>query len=118
MATTVKHHQMFIGGEWVDGSGDESQPIVSPATGQVIAEVPKATAQDVDRAVAAAKRAFEETWFDSTPKDRMDALLKLADRIDEHQLAPGVERHAANREKGPIWELDPRRLLRHHVVLA
>ena len=84
MATTVKHHQMFIGGEWVDGSGDESQPIVSPATGQVIAEVPKATAKDVDRAVAAAKRAFEETWLDSTPKDRMDALLKLADRIDEH----------------------------------
>ena len=84
MATTVKHHQMFIGGEWVDGSEDESQPIVGPATGQVIAEVPKATAQDVDRAVAAAKRAFEETWFDSTPKDRMDALLKLADRIDEH----------------------------------
>src|SRR3989441_3718794 len=84
MATTVKQHQMFIGGEWVPGASGETQPIIAPATGEVIAEVPKATAQDVDRAVAAAKRAFEETWFDSTPKERMQAILKLADRIDEH----------------------------------
>jgi 1-pyrroline dehydrogenase len=84
MATTVKQHQMFIGGEWVPGTSGETQPIIAPATGEVIAEVPKATAQDVDRAVAAARRAFEETWFDSTPKERMEAILKLADQIDEH----------------------------------
>jgi 1-pyrroline dehydrogenase len=84
MATTVKQHEMFIGGEWVPGASGETQPIIAPATGEVIAEVPKATAQDVDRAVAAAQRAFEETWFDSTPKERMEAILKLADQIDEH----------------------------------
>jgi 1-pyrroline dehydrogenase len=84
MATTVKQHQMFIGGEWVDSATGETQSILSPATGEVIAEVPRASAEDVDRAVAAAARAFEETWFDSVPKDRMTALLKLADLVEEH----------------------------------
>jgi betaine-aldehyde dehydrogenase len=84
MATALKHQQMFIGGEWVDGSDGETQPILNPATGEVIAEVPKASAEDVDRAVAAAKGAFEEVWFDTTPGERMAMMLKLADAIDEH----------------------------------
>jgi betaine-aldehyde dehydrogenase len=84
MATAIKKAQMFIGGEWVDGSTGEMQEIWNPATGEVIAEVPKASAEDVDRAVQAAKRAFEETWFDSTPGERQRALLKLADLVDEH----------------------------------
>ena len=84
MATTIKRAQMFIGGEWVDGSGDESQPVWNPATGEVIAEVPKATADDVHRAVAAAKKAYEEVWFDATPKERQAALLAMADVVDEH----------------------------------
>ena len=82
MATAVKQHQMFIGGEWVDGGGEESQPILNPATGEVIAEVPKGTEQDVDRAVAAARKAYDEVWFDTTPKDRSEMLLKLADAIE------------------------------------
>ncbi len=84
MATTIKRAQMFIGGEWVDGSGDESQPVWNPATGEVIAEVPKATAADVDRAVAAARKAYQDVWFDSTPKERQAALLAMADVVDEH----------------------------------
>jgi len=84
MATTIKRAQMFIGGGWVDGSGDESQPVLNPATGEVIAEVPKATADDVNRAVAAAKKAYEEVWFDATPKERQAALLAMADVVDEH----------------------------------
>jgi betaine-aldehyde dehydrogenase len=84
MATAVKAHRNFIGGEWVDSASGETQQIISPATGEVIAEVPKASAEDVDRAVQAARKAFEDTWFDSTPKDRMEALLKLADLVEEH----------------------------------
>ena len=49
----------------------------------MIASVQEGTAEDANRAVAAAKKAFE-TWYDSTPKDRQLALLKLADRIEEH----------------------------------
>src|SRR5207237_9716591 len=58
--------------------------IIGPATGEVIATVQEATAEDADRAIAAAKRAFEQVWFDSTPKDRQLALLRLADAIESH----------------------------------
>jgi betaine-aldehyde dehydrogenase len=84
MATTVKRQRMFVGGEFVDAGSGETQAIVSPATGETVAEVPKASAEDVDGAVAAAKKAFEETWSDSTPSERQRALLKLADLVEEH----------------------------------
>src|SRR2546423_7894712 len=57
--------------------------VVNPATGDVIAEVPSATAEDVDRAVQAAKKALVE-WRETTPGERAELLLKLADAIDEH----------------------------------
>src|ERR1700730_7090793 len=84
MKTQVRHHQMFIGGEWVDSSGHEAQGIVDPGLGEVIATVPKGTDKDVDRAVAAARKAYEEVWFDSTPRERSEMLLKIADVILEH----------------------------------
>ena len=84
MSTTLKRHEMFIGGEWTPGTGGEIQEIINPATGKVIAHVPKGTEQDVDRAVVAARRAYDEVWFDSTPRDRSERLLKLASAIEEH----------------------------------
>jgi acyl-CoA reductase-like NAD-dependent aldehyde dehydrogenase len=57
--------------------------VLNPATGEVIAEVPKAGEEDVDRAVAAAEKAWE-TWREKTPKDRMELLLGLADVIDDN----------------------------------
>ena len=88
MATALKRREMFIGGEWVAGSGSESQPIVNPATGETIAEVPKGTEADVDRAVKAARKAYSE-WFETTPRERSEMLLKLADAIlaDADELA-------------------------------
>ena len=77
-------HQMFIGGEWVNSSDGATRDIISPHTGAVMASVQEATAEDANKAVAAAKTAFEETWFDSTPKDRQLALLKLADAIESN----------------------------------
>jgi 1-pyrroline dehydrogenase len=84
LSTTLKRHEMFIGGEWTPSNGDQTQEIINPATGKVIAHVPKGTEQDVDRAVAAARKAYDETWFDSTPRDRSERLLKLASAIEEH----------------------------------
>ena len=75
-------HQMFINGEWVNSSDGGTRDVINPATGAVIASVQEGTAEDADRAVAAAKKAFEDVWFDSTPKDRQLALLKLADAIE------------------------------------
>jgi 1-pyrroline dehydrogenase len=77
-------YRMFIGGEWADASDGNTREIVSPATGDAIAEVPEGTAADVDRAVAAAKKAYDETWSDATPGERMRALLKMADIVEEH----------------------------------
>jgi 1-pyrroline dehydrogenase len=75
-------HQMFIGGEWVDSASGETRDITSPATGEVLASVQEGSAEDVDRAVAAARSAFDETWSDSTPGERQAALLKLADLVE------------------------------------
>jgi 1-pyrroline dehydrogenase len=83
VSTTVSKHHNFIGGEWVDSAGGETMEVLNPATGEVIAEVPAATAEDVDRAVQAAKKALPE-WLETTPGERAEALLKLAAAIDEH----------------------------------
>ena len=83
MSVAVTQHKMFIGGEFVDSSSGETMEVLNPATGEVIAEVPRGTADDVERAVAAAKTAWDE-WRFKTPKDRMELLLKLADVIDEN----------------------------------
>src|SRR5712691_6806931 len=57
--------------------------VLNPATGETIAEVPRASAEDVDRAVQAAKKALVE-WLETTPGERAEMLLKLAAAIDEH----------------------------------
>jgi len=88
MATAVKRREMFIGGQWVAGSGSEGQPVTNPATGETIAEVPKGTEADVDRAVKAARKAYVE-WFETVPKERSEMLLKLAEAVaaDGEELA-------------------------------
>ena len=84
MGADVQKREMFIGGEWVPSASGETQDILNPATGGVIAAVPKGSQEDVDRAVAAARKAFDEVWFDTTPGERQAALLKLADAIDQN----------------------------------
>jgi len=81
MSTTLRRHEMFIGGEWTAGTGGDVQEIVNPATGKVIAHVPKGTEKDVDRAVDAARKAFDGGWSDTTPRDRSERLLRLAETI-------------------------------------
>jgi betaine-aldehyde dehydrogenase len=83
MATAVRTLQNFIDGEFVDPAEGQTEPILNPATGEVIANAPLSTAVDVDRAVSAARGAFEE-WANATPGERASALLKLADEIEEN----------------------------------
>jgi 1-pyrroline dehydrogenase len=83
VSTTVSKHQNLIGGDWVDSAGGETMGVLNPATAEVIAEVPRASAEDIDRAVQAAKKALPE-WLETTPGERAEFLLKLADAIDEH----------------------------------
>ena len=83
MATTAPTLQNFIGSEPVDAAEGQTEPVLNPATGEVIAHAPLSTAQDVERAVRAARAAFPG-WAASTPGERASALLKLADTIEEH----------------------------------
>jgi 1-pyrroline dehydrogenase len=83
MGVTVAKRQNLVGGEWVDAVDGGTMEVLNPATGETIAEVPRGTQADVDRAVEAAKKALPE-WLETTPGERAEALLKLADAIDEH----------------------------------
>jgi 1-pyrroline dehydrogenase len=76
-------NENFIGGKWVPARSGRTDPVVDPATGDTIAEVPSSDAADVDAAVTAAATAFPE-WAATTPQERAEILLKFADRIEEH----------------------------------
>src|SRR6184192_2648031 len=83
MSVTVSSYKNFVGGDWVDSASGETMEVINPSTGETIAEVPRGTDEDVDRAVQAAKKALPE-WLETTPGERAEVLLKLADLIDEH----------------------------------
>ncbi|ADO48635.1 aminobutyraldehyde dehydrogenase [[Enterobacter] lignolyticus] len=78
-------HNLLINGELVAGEG-EKQPVYNPATGEVLVEIHEATPEQVDAAVSAADRAFQQ-WGQSTPKARAECLLKLADVIEQNAEA-------------------------------
>jgi betaine-aldehyde dehydrogenase len=73
----------LIDGEFVEPADGGTMEVINPATGEVIGEAPVSSAEDVDRAVAAARKAFE-SWAKTTPRTRSELLLKLADAIEEH----------------------------------
>lgn len=73
----------FIDGVGGRGSGT-SRPLISPADGELAAEVVDATAHDVDEAVKAAARALTGPWSSAVPADRNRVLLRLADMVEEH----------------------------------
>ena len=80
--TDVLELRNMIGGEFVAPAEGRTEDVVNPATGEVIAHAPLSTAEDVDRAVKAARKAFE-TWSVTTPGERQTLLLKLADAFEE-----------------------------------
>jgi betaine-aldehyde dehydrogenase len=71
-----------INGELVDSVSGETYDVIDPSTGEVYAQAPMSGPEDVDRAYAAAAAAFE-TWGETTPQDRGNALLKIAQAIEE-----------------------------------
>jgi acyl-CoA reductase-like NAD-dependent aldehyde dehydrogenase len=81
MADLVRY-QMLIDGDWVEAGDGKTFESVNPATGEAWAEIPEATAEDVDRAVRAAHRAFAEgPWARMTPTERGRCLRRLADLL-------------------------------------
>jgi betaine-aldehyde dehydrogenase len=105
MATATRTKlQNFIDGEFVDAADGATEEVTNPATGEVIAEMQLSTEKDVDRAVAAAKRAFPG-WAATTPGERAAAILKLADLLEEHaeELAD-LESADAGKPRGVFLE--------------
>jgi 1-pyrroline dehydrogenase len=74
-------HENFIGGKWVPARSGRTDPVLNPATGETLAEVPSSDAADVEDAVGAANTAYEE-WSNTTPRQRFEALNKIADAIE------------------------------------
>src|SRR5438477_10162254 len=83
----VKEHQpLLIGGKWLDSASGKTFVTVNPATGETICQVAEADKADVDLAVKAARKAFEEgPWSKMNASDRGRLLQKLADLIEENQ---------------------------------
>jgi len=76
--------RMLIGGELVEAASGETFETINPSTAEVIAHVASAGEADVDRAVAAARAAFEGAWSKVKPAERTNLLLKLADLVEAH----------------------------------
>jgi aldehyde dehydrogenase (NAD+) len=75
---------LYVGGEWIASRGDRSIPVVNPATEEVIASVPEGTAEDVDRAVRAARLAFP-AWAATPASERARFLSALRDGLAARQ---------------------------------
>jgi acyl-CoA reductase-like NAD-dependent aldehyde dehydrogenase len=81
--STVDTQQILVGGAWSGAASGETMDVINPATEEVIGRVPSCGAEDVDAAVEAAKAALPE-WLETTPGERAELLLALADLIDEN----------------------------------
>ncbi len=81
----AKTRQMFINGKWVDAASGKTFPTYNPATGEVLANVAEGDKEDINRAVAAARAAFDTgPWSKITPSQRGRLIWKLADLIEQH----------------------------------
>src|SRR3970282_1640354 len=89
----MKRHRMFINGEWVESKNGKVFPVINPSRQEVTAEGPDAGAEDVERAVAAARAAFDSgVWPGTTAQERGRVLFRLADWIRKHSGPPaGIE---------------------------
>lgn len=84
MSTQVglRTYDLFINGEWVPSSSGETFDVINPGNGAVVAKVAKGTKEDVDKAVEAASKAFEnDDWREMPPNDRAEILFQIADNI-------------------------------------
>ncbi len=83
----IEPGKMLINGEWVDPAGGQMLDTINPATGEVITQIPAGTAEDVHRAVTAARRAFDDpggAWQKMAAGERGRVLWRLSDLIEQN----------------------------------
>jgi len=83
MAGPIQTLGNFVDGEPAPAAGGETEAVLNPATGEELARAPVSGAEDVDRAVRAARAAFA-SWSNTTPAQRAQALLAIAELVEEH----------------------------------
>jgi aldehyde dehydrogenase (NAD+) len=89
---TEDTYRHYIGGEWVEAANGETFTTVDPTTGGELAQVQAGTADDVDRAVAAAREAFEREWEATHPDERQRVLTDIADVVEQnHERLATIE---------------------------
>ncbi len=81
---TGKPKRLFIDGKWVEAASGKTFDTLNPSTGQVLASVAEGDAEDVNRAVEAARRAFNGPWRKTKPFERQNLLLRLADLVEQN----------------------------------
>src|SRR3954452_21844741 len=79
-ADLIVRDKLYIGGEWVEPATDQTIDVINPATEEVIGRIPEGTPEDVDKAVAAAKAAFE-TWSQTAPAERQKFIQAIAEGL-------------------------------------
>jgi len=114
--------QMYVDGKWVDARDGRTHALLNPATEDDIALVPDASVEDVDRAVAAARRAFDEGPWPRTPlAERVAALERIADIVERRKdefRAVLVAAHGAEFVTHPQQLESPIQLIRNYAALA
>src|SRR3954465_15082958 len=82
----VKDQPLLIGGKWLDSVSGKTFPTVNPATGETICQVAEGDKADIDLAVRAARKAFEDgPWPRMNASERGRLLYKLADLVEQNQ---------------------------------
>src|ERR1043165_9956552 len=81
-AETPRKYQLFIDGQWVDAESGKTFETPNPATGATLAEIAEGDKADIDKAVAAARKAFEGKWSKMSARDRGRLLYKLSQLIE------------------------------------
>ena len=87
----TRRSQLLIDGKLVDAASGKTFPVYNPSTGHILAQVAEGEAEDIDRAVKAARRAFDEgPWSRTSPAERGKLLWKLADLLEQPDDARGA----------------------------
>jgi acyl-CoA reductase-like NAD-dependent aldehyde dehydrogenase len=102
--------EFFIEGAWIPPAGGDRLGVISPSTEEVVGEVPAATPADIDRAVSAARSAFDDgPWPRMTPGERADVLCAGHPGVLEDRAGAGGRVHRGDqaRARGPAEQLHP-----------
>ena len=101
----AKPRQLLINGKWVGAASGKTFPTYNPATGEVLANVAEGDREDIDRAVAAARAAFDRgPWSKITPSERGKLIWRLADMVEKRaeEFAQHVRREGLPLAR--LWE--------------